>query len=111
MSIELDALTRLTAALDGLATAMETGDPDAVLAAEAPVGTAVSALRGASLGALAERPNVRQAILDARLVLARCRSLGLASSRFTAIVTSDGYGPSGRHRAYPAHVATVHSRT
>jgi hypothetical protein len=108
---EPDLLKRLTVALDGLAAAMESGDPTAVLGAEAPVATAVSALRLARLSDLSKDPTVRQAILEARLALARCRTLGHASARLTAIVTSGGYGPSGRHRTDLVPVPTVTART
>ena len=111
MSTEAEVLSRLTAALEGLASALASGDAEAVLAAEAPVGTAVSALRLAPLRAISQSPSARRAILDARLALARCRTLGHASSRLTAIVTSNGYGPSGRHRSTPGPVSAVASET
>jgi hypothetical protein len=109
--IDPDALTRLTVALEGLASALESGDPDQVLAAEAPLGTAVSALRGVELGSLARRDDARAAILQARLALARCRTLGHAAGRLTAIVTANGYGPSGHHTSQPVPASTVTTRT
>jgi hypothetical protein len=108
---EADVLTRLTVALDGLAAAMESGDPDAVLAAEAPVGTAVSALRLVPVAELARRSDVRSKVLDAKLALARCRTLGHAATRMTAIVTSTGYGPSGRHQSQPVPPTTVGTKS
>lgn len=111
MQKKADALTRLTLALDGLASAMETGQPDAVLAAEAPLATAVSALRQADLRALAATPDARNTVLAVRLAVARCRTLGHASGMLAAVVGGQGYGPSGQRLQPKAPAATVISRT
>lgn len=96
-----DVLIRLTAALDNLARAMESGEPTAVLDAEAPLATAVSALRSVDLRTIRQHPNARAALLEVRLGVARCRTLGHASAQLLSVLTSGdpvagGYGRSGR---------------
>ena len=71
MTQRSDALDRLTAALDGLAVSLESGRPDSVLAAEAPVATAVHALTTGDLHELARMPDVRAAVMNVRLAMAR----------------------------------------
>lgn len=111
MSTEPDVLTRLTLALEGLAAALESGNADAVLAAEAPLGTAVSALKLVPPAEVIGHADARTRILNTRLALARCRTLGHAASRLTAIVTSTGYGPSGRHQSQPPVATTMTTRS
>jgi hypothetical protein len=80
---------------------MESGEPTAVLDAEGPLATAVSALRGVDLRTIRQHPNARAALLDVRLGVARCRTLGHASGQMLSVLTSGdpvvgAYGRSGR---------------
>ena len=63
--------------MDGLATALASGDPDAVLRAESPLAAAVAACArpAASIG---DRDAVRAEVTRASLLLARCRVSGAA---------------------------------
>jgi hypothetical protein len=93
-----DPLFELQAALDGLAAALTSGDPDAVLAAEAPL-----AIAAARLTALDGRPDGTAAELRTRLQdihrsVGRCRRLGGASADLLALFTATEYGPAGRTR-------------
>lgn len=81
----LEQLTHLQAALDELAVALRAADADAVLSAEEPLASAISALaplRGADIQE-ADRFAVRRALTTLRLTLARCEALGS---------TADGLG-------------------
>ena len=106
------AIEHVRIALDDLASALATGQPDAVLAAEAPLATAVSGLKSLDLAALATDPAAQKALLDVRLSLARCRSLGRASADLQRVMFPQAaYGPAGKRPAMPIRSSTVTSLT
>ena len=96
MNPAADALDRLTVALEGLCVSLESGQPDAVLAAEAPLAAAVSALTTSDLATLASRPDIRVAVMNVRLAMDRCRTLGAAAAAIGAVLTPTDYGATGR---------------
>jgi hypothetical protein len=106
-----DLLDRLTVALDGLAASLETGQPDAVLAAEAPVASAVHALSTTDLHDLSRRPDLRAAVLNARLAMARCCMLGASAAAVTQAIVPADYGATGRRRQLSLPASTVTTRT
>jgi hypothetical protein len=106
-----DALDRLTLALDGLARGLERGTPDAVLAAEEPLADATAALRAADLTQLARRPDIRFAMLQVRLAMSRCRTLGATAQDLAAVISPGDYGPSGLQRRPRAVARTMGTRT
>jgi hypothetical protein len=106
-----DVLDRLTVALDGLSLSLQSGQPDAVLAAEAPLAAAVSALIISDLAALAARPDARVAIMNVRLAMDRCRTLGAASAAVAAALAPTDYGARGRLLDASPLPPTVASRT
>ena len=93
-----DVLERLTLALDGLCRSLETGRPDAVLAAEEPLADATAAFRAADLAQLARRPDIRMAMTQIRLAMDRCRTLGATAAGLAELLTPGGYGPRGEQR-------------
>jgi len=105
-----DALDRLSAALDGLAASLESGRPDLVLAAEAPVASAVDALNTSDLKELARRPDLRAAVMNVRLAMMRCQTLGSAAASVAAAVVPTDYGATGRRRRLSSP-STVLART
>jgi hypothetical protein len=108
---EPDVLDRLLEALDGLARVLETGSPEAVLAAEVPVAAATGALRAAGLARIAGRPDARAAIMNVRLAIARCEALGASAGAIAAVLAPSGYGPAGAHLPPAAMAPTVTTRT
>jgi hypothetical protein len=106
-----DALDRLTLALDGLARGLESGRPDAVLAAEAPLASAVGAFSRADLESLAARPDVRAAVMNVRLAMRRCQTLGAnAADIATALIPAD-YGATGQRANAWTAPPTIVTRT
>jgi hypothetical protein len=105
-----DALDRLTAALEGLAASLESGRHEQVLAAEAPLATAVHALGTCDLAALARRPDLRTAARQVRLAMLRCQTLGASAAAVAAAFAPAGYGATGR-RARLSTTSTVLART
>ena len=106
-----DALDRLSLALGELAVSLETGQPDLVLAAEAPVAAAVHALTTSDLKELAGRPDLRAAVMNVRLAMARCQTLGGAAAAVAATIVPADYGASGRRRSRSPLPSTVLART
>src|SRR6185503_14184652 len=91
-----DAVARMRTALDELAAALESGEPDAVLAAEAPLATAVGAFSTIDRQALANDPRIGSALLEMRLTIARCRSLGRSAADLgAAMLPQTAYGLPG----------------
>jgi hypothetical protein len=101
----------LTLALDGLAVSLESGQPHEVLAAEAPVAAAVHALMTSDLNELARRSDVRAAVMNVRLAMARCHTLGAAAAAVAATVVPSSYGATGRRRGPSPLPSTVIART
>jgi hypothetical protein len=108
----LDALERVRTALTGLARALETGQPDLVLAAEQPLAEAAGALATADRPTLSDPVNLRARLLETRLALARCRTLGDASAGLIGAMYPDqiSYGPSGQRQLRTAASPTVNSQ-
>jgi len=106
-----DVLLRLNAALDLLSAALESGDAGEVLAAEQPLASAVHALTAVDRSLVTPSPALGRLLLETRLAVERCRSLGESSSDLLSIVTRQAtYGPRGRRvPARPA--ATVEALT
>lgn len=105
-----DALTVLLEALDGFASALETGRAEAVLAAEELLAAAVSGLRTTDLAPISRNPLTRGRIDEAHGKLARCRAMGAAASGLVAVMSSPAYGPAGRQPGVGSPVATMASR-
>jgi hypothetical protein len=101
----------LTSALEGLAASLESGQPDLVLAAEAPVATAVQALTTTDLDMLARRPDLRAAVMNVRLAMVRCQTLGNAAAAVAGAVVPADYGASGRTRGRSPLPSTSLART
>lgn len=106
-----DPLDRLLVALGGLARGLESGSPDAVLEAEAPLASAVSALTSADLDAVAARPDARAAIANVRLAMERCRTLGEAAADVSRVLAPSGYSAAGRRLDPSRRPPTVSTRT
>ena len=102
----LDAIERVHKALTGLARALESGQPDEVLAAEQPLAEATGALATIDRGSLTDPIRLRARLLETRLALQRCRALGDASSELLERVypTRSNYDRDGlrRLRATPS---------
>jgi hypothetical protein len=91
-----EALAALDHALTNLMTALESGRPDAVLAAEEPLAVAVRELVAAGPAGV-DRAEVRARLRDVRMTLARVQLLGAASASFIqAVVPNASYGAQGR---------------
>ena len=113
MTSPADCVDRLRIALDRLAGALASGDPDAVLACELPVADALRGLRGTARTVTAgEADRVRSLVSDARAALLRCRRLG---ETVVAIAAATANAPQGYGRLgtpVPARArTTVTSRT
>jgi hypothetical protein len=115
----LDALGRLNASLDNLARALQTGEADEVLDAEAPLAEAVQQLstlsrqRGAP-GAIEERidaPPLREGVIAAHVSLLRCQSLGNCAVDLADAISRSGYGWTGMRVRSEIPVPSVNSRT
>jgi hypothetical protein len=109
-----ETLIALTTALDGLADALASGDPDVVLSAELPLAAAASALprRDEIPQSAASDLSLLRAAQDAGRALARCAALGRASSDLLALVApAAAYGPAGRWSRPADRPSTVRSRS
>jgi hypothetical protein len=92
----LDGVTRLQAALDSLARALAAGDGQAVLAAEEPIASAVTALASFPSPAAQSVPGLPSAIAAVRAAVHRCQVLGEAASQFSQAVLGEAtYGRRG----------------
>jgi hypothetical protein len=95
-----DILVQLNVALDGLSAAMQSGDPEAVLAAEVPLSAAARAVAAIDPATVAPSASLAAALLEVRCAVERCIHLGRTSGDLLAIVTGQSsYGPTGRHVA------------
>ncbi|MEZ5316944.1 MAG: hypothetical protein R2752_06035 [Vicinamibacterales bacterium] len=83
MTHTADAVDRVQQALDTLIRALESGRPQAVLDAEAPLAAAVGAL-GAGLPPPGRDAAGRRRLEAIRLQVARCRALGAAAADLSA---------------------------
>ena len=104
----MNAVHRAKAALDALAEALASGDPDRVLANEMALAAAAADLSqlsraGVTPSSMGEALVLRGDLRDARASLDRCRALGatvtdLAAALFAA---PTGYSASGTMKAAP----------
>lgn len=106
-----DVLGRLHATLENLAGALETGDSERVLDAEAPLAEAVH-----QLTALAHRGPIDPAALRDRLIAIRvsmqqCQTLGRAAGDFADAISQAGYGSSGARLGARIPGASVTARS
>lgn len=114
----MNAVARARAALDALAEAMLSGDPDRVLANEHALAAAASDLsRLASAGvtpaSVGEALMLRADLRSVRASLDRCRALGATTADLSAALFAapTGYSSSGLLRAAPNSVPLFSSRT
>jgi hypothetical protein len=106
-----DILLRLNAALDGLSSALESGDAGEVLAAEVPLATAVESLTRLDLSGTGPAPELALALLNTRLAVDRCNALGQTGSDLLAIISGQtSYGRGGRSVA-PQRSTTLEARS
>jgi len=112
MTPALDAVERVHTALTGLAEALETGQPDRVLAAERPLADAAAALAVADRRTPPDPARLRARLLQARLALDRCRALGQASGELIGALWpgQTGYGASGQRQTRAVSRPTVNSQ-
>lgn len=107
-----DALARLQSALESLAQALTSGDANAVLSAEVPLGSAAS-----TVAALARRPQpdtdgLAEAIAGVRNAMARCAALGRTAQEFSRAIFPDTvYGRPTLQLVRPATPPRGGSRT
>ena len=106
-----DALILVESALERLSAAMATGQADAVLAAEEPLGEAVRLLSACPKPAAEDRDRVRNGVRSVRIALAQCQRLGRTSAALEQLLTFGSvYGATGVHAA-ANHRGTLHART
>ena len=92
-----DALAALEVALADLAAALTTGRPEAVLAAEGPLASAVQALVVAPRDPDLDPDRIRAAVRAARIALITCQLLGRASGALEQVVVPQpAYTASGQ---------------
>jgi hypothetical protein len=92
-----DAFTHVESALIGLAAALRTGSPEAVLAAEAPLELAVRRLNDLVRGDRLDPISVWQGTQAIRQALGAVRLMGAASAALEAIVCHPAtYGAPSR---------------
>ena len=99
-----ESLTHLTASLDALSAALASGQPDAVLSAEAPLVAALAAVvSAASTASVGARAQVRVPVREARIALLRCRELGRSAEQLARVLMPEpSYGRTTRGAA-PVH--------
>jgi hypothetical protein len=110
--LPIDAIDLVHTALTGLAEALETGQPDRVLAAERPLADAAAALATVDRRAPADPSRLRARLLEARLALDRCRTLGQTSADLISAMwpAETGYGASGQRQTRSTPPPTVNSQ-
>lgn len=106
-----DAVARLQSALDSLAQALTSGDANAVLSAEVPLGSAASAV-----AAMARRPQpdtdgLAEAVAGVRAAMVRCATLGRTAREFSRAMFPDAvYGRPALQLVRPANPPRAGSR-
>jgi hypothetical protein len=104
----LDAIGRLQSSLDQLARALVSAEPEDVLAAEAPLATAVTALTAFRRRDTGDLTGLPEAIAGIRATVCRCQSLGASADQFSrAVLGEPSYGRRGLH----AVAISAHGRT
>jgi hypothetical protein len=106
-----DALDRLNAALNGLARALESGSAESVLSAEGPLAAALDALATGQLEEVSRRPDLRAAVMNVRLALERCQTLGESAASIAAALGQPGYDAHGLRRPDGRRASTIGTRT
>ena len=100
----LETLVQLQASLDQLGRSLRAVEPAAVVQAEEPLASAVSAMRRLRRSDVesATPSEVRAAIVRVRMALTRCEALGDTAQALGRTMTPDAsYGPHGRQSAKP----------
>lgn len=104
----MNAVNRARAALDALADALVSGDPDRVLANEMALAAAAADLSRAAREGLnpasrGEALMLRADLRDAHASLQRCRALGATTADLAAVMFAapTGYSSSGALKAAP----------
>lgn len=106
-----ETIHALQAALDHLADALVTGEPDRVLAAEERLATAVGLVAALPRPITGDRFELRAKIHAAQLALSRCQRLGRASADLERTVRPEpAYGPPHSRGHHPLS-SLVDSRT
>ena len=108
----LDAVTRVHSALARLARALESGQPDQVLAAEPSLAEAAGGLGAIDTRQLSDPQTLRARLLETRLALERCRVLGDASADLIGAMypSESSYGRAGRRQVRATSAPTVNSQ-
>ncbi len=114
----MNAVTRARAALDALAEALTSGDPDRVLANERALAAAASDLShlagaGVAPASVGEALTMRAELRDVRASLDRCRALGATTAALSAalFVAPTGYSASGTLQVVRSAASSFSSRT
>jgi len=105
-----DALILVEAALERLAVAMATGDPDSVLAAEESIAVSVHHLLTAPRDA-ADPLRVARQLAKVRVALLACEQMGRAAAGYAQTVMPAAPYTAHGYRQPSAIPATVESRT
>lgn len=84
-----DALARLQSALETLAHALTSGDANAVLSAEVPLGSAASAVAAMSRRPQLDTAGLAEAITGVRNAMTRCTALGRTAQEFSRTIFPD----------------------
>jgi len=105
-----DALRRLRAALSRPADALETWQSDNVLSAETHVASAARALSTCAVDTLVDLETLRRELIELRMLLGRCESLGSVATQIETAMFPAGYGANGA-RLPTRSVPTIASRT
>ena len=108
---DLDALCT---ALEGVARALQSASPDAVLAAEPSLATALSAFtRSRAARSVADPARLRRRVTEGRIALARCEALGRSAAGLHAAMfpSQMSYRRDGQLQCAPAVRRTLESRS
>lgn len=105
MTTLAESLTLLTSSLDALSEALASGQPDAVLSAEAPLAAALARVAAAMQeSSPVDRARVRALVRDARIALLRCRALGQSAEQLARVLLAEpAYGPGALRQASSQH--------
>jgi hypothetical protein len=106
----LDALYGLNTSLDNLARALQSGEPDQVLAAEMPIAEAVHRLAARPPRGDADGAALRASLIAIRVSLGQCQSLGWCIVDLTNTLYQGEYGSKGRLGRPSAPAPSVTSR-
>ena len=105
-----DALKGLRTALSRLADALESWQSDRVLASETNIASAAHALSTCTVDTLVDLEALRRELIELRMLVGRCQSLGAVASQLETAMFPAGYGATGA-RLRTASPPTIASRT